>query len=64
MITKTEAIEYIRAAGNDVGIAEYMLRNLPNSFDIDDIVPDDVYDAIVEGVAELSYSAHVLFNGE
>jgi len=51
---KEEAIGYIKVAGNSTETAEYMLRNLDNSFDMGtEAIPNDVYEVIIDGMEEV-----------
>lgn len=52
---KQHAIEYIEAVGHSKETAEYMLKDLPEEFALDDEdIPDSVYDTIVDGISEVT----------
>jgi len=56
IMDKDEAIEYIKAVGHSTETAKYMLKGLSDPFDMEeDVMPDSVYDTIVDGITEVSY---------
>ena len=64
-MNKQEATEYIKAVGHSAETAEYMLKGLPDPFDMEvDEMPDSVYDTIMDGVFEVAYMMKSIVGGE
>ena len=71
-MNKQEATEYIKAVGHsaettgyNAETAEYMLKGLPDPFDMEvDEMPDSVYDTIMDGVFEVAYMMKSIVGGE
>ena len=65
IMKKTEAMQYIEAVGHGPETAEYMLKDLPEPFDMEeDEMPDSVYDTIVDGMVEMAYLMGYVSDGE
>lgn len=53
---KADAVKFISVVGHGTETANHMLKDLPDPFDMEeDVMPDSVYDTIVDGMIEMAY---------